>query len=114
MVRVLQERYGLRRETKRRTRNMRPRPPRPESRTGRRSPGDESRLEFANRLTSDVAVGERAVADGIFADRRLDDDLRRPSTVTSKCEPSFQRALIGSLICSSMKRFRKRAPNAML
>jgi len=31
-------------------------------------------------------------------------------TMTSKWLPSFQWALIGSLICSSMKRFRKRAP----
>ena len=82
---------------RRRTRNTSREPPRPKpNRSG--SPGDRDRGQ------RDVAERERiaSAADAIVAGAGFDRRSRRLTAVTSKCEPSFQCALIGSLICSSM------------
>ncbi len=119
------------RNEKRRTRNIRPRPPRPKpSRSASPGDNDQRRTRRTRRawLTRRVQrllryrrdpvrppPGHRRPPRSLRARCRRGSTARTPSvTLTSKCEPSFQRALIGSLMCSSMKRFRNRAPNAML
>ena len=109
MVRVLQARYGLGKREERAT---------PSPRTIGEA-GNPSRWGLRGskvqpailHFSCDVPVGHVRRHNG---PARLSTTISPSRALTTKCEPSFQLALIGSLIFSSMMRLRKRAPKPRL
>ena len=79
----------------------------------RRSRAGRVRLVDCARSSADVARSV-PIESRVRSLHSVHDELDRRVATTSKCEPSFHRALIGSLMRSSMTRFRNRAPNARL
>ena len=112
LVDVLQERYGVAAENARRRGTIRSAEPEP---APDRSSWRRWRTCTCDRIhRSPMATSQRAYADGRRARSPVSTSTSPSTRRPSKCVPSVQRWLIGSLICSSMTRFRKRAPNARL
>ena len=102
MVRVLQDRYGLSKRED--ADSQQPRSPPALDQAGR---AGRVRLGLTRRRRRPASPSIQGSVHG--------STTSSPSRATTwKCELSFQRSLIGSLMRSSMTRFRNRAPNARL